>query len=834
MSEYTGGHDKTRIQNLGASCYINAVSQLLVMIPNLPKNIKIKNKEYGEFLETLKNTPKDNISEIDFISKCIKNIGYMNAQDDAANILYSLDLAMINSKYYYKFNFDTDTKNMEEPFINLSLDKNSSSVVKLWYEFVGKQEIESANDRKGLAVKNPTREIIFTKLSDNLIVKLGVFSFDKNSGTSQKIELSPNDFNVDDAIHPEENNGNNKNYKNYDLSGVVLHSGTLNSGHYIIIKKVDNKWVCINDDTVLESSRITFNDVWNTVNYHYNSKFTPYILLYQTKINKPTFEKPKTLEPKQEPKQEPKKRKITKDIIDKLLYSGAFHVYKSSMDAIIQEYIDEVSNDKEIDNICEISKYIIESIKYELYSSADIDKKIKQLSLNPEIDANETQVRNSILQFCENKNKIYKNNYNINKNVIEKMIVSGVFHVYKSSIGAIMQEYIDKISNDKEIDNICEISKYIIESIKYSLYSNTSIDPIVKKLALSPEIDKNVSDIKNQITDHINNYIHLIYIKYGIKDVLMNYKNHMKPLIAPQNSIIETVSNFFSPSQPVQPKSVPQSKPTTQSKDNYELKNYISTNVQYNVPIGFGNGFNKISGGHITVITMFFNTDEESKLNRIINENYFSTYNQNKKFNKFASVGEKKVVALLNPFYGLEFDNWLFDILYRYTKEITLTTPKYEKLGEKFAITYSDGKQNMGVLHKLIYDKITEILQPGVSQQTITISGKQYYAIINNNTGNWIFATPKYADNIWHITVQSGVETDRDLIMRLPDLKNIKMNEKMMISYLSFLKGDKLTVTGGSDSQNFDLYVDESGRIFYNNVETPFSSLPQNIQNKLK
>ena len=82
-----------------------------------------------------------------------------------------------------------------------------------------------------------------------------------------------------------------------------------------------------------------------------------------------------------------------------------------------------------------------------------------------------------------------------------------------------------------------------------------------------------------------------------------------------------------------------------------------------------------------------------------------NTYNDNNKFNKLASAGEKKVVALLNPFYGLEFDVWLFDKVYRYTKEITLTTPKYEKLGEKYAITYSDGKQNMSVLHKLIYDK---------------------------------------------------------------------------------------------------------------------------------
>ncbi len=788
-----GGGQLTGIKNVTNSCYVNAVSQLLIMIDDMSRLVSTnkKYKEYGNFLnDLLRRNNFIAINEHEYITQCIIPTGFDKSQNDPVQDLLIDLLNQVQNK-------------------NLFLKSPENRTGLYMLNFI---------DPKSSVQKNLNEYIFingnFSRTSKFILINL----------VAQSQYNLPQNFELNENITIVEENQIKIN-KNYNLIAVVYHLGGVSAGHYIIAKKFNNDWYVINDDVVKKIRGLNDAELRNT---------RPYILLYENDNNSGKVQRP----------QEPKKNKITKNIIDKLLYSGAFHVYKSSMDAIIQEYITEVSNDKEIDNICEISKYIIESIKYELYSSADIDKKIKQLSLQPEIDANETQVRNSIIKFCESKNKIYKNKYNINKNVLEKMIVSGVFHVYKSSIDAIMQEYIDKISNDKEIDNICEISKYIIESIKYSLYSNTSIDPIVKKLALNPEIDANVGEIINKITKHNTNYIQQIYIKYGIKDVLMNYKNYMKPLIAPQNSIIETVSTFFSTSpQPMpQPSTLTQPKPINkpinksiiQSIDNYELKNYISTNVQYDLPIGFGNNFHKIQRGHITVITMFFNTDEESKLNEIINGNYFSTYNENKKFNKSASASNKRVVALLNPFYGLEIDNWLFDKVYRYTKEITLTTPKYEKLGEKYAITYSDGKQNMGVLHKLIYDKLMEILQPGVSQQTITISGKQYYAIINNNTNNWIFATPKYADNIWHITVQSGVETDRDLIMRLPDLKNIKMSEKMMTSYLSFLKGDKLTVTGGSDSQNFDLRVDSEGRIFYNNVETPFSSLPQNIQNKLK
>lgn len=1049
MSE--GGGQLTGIKNVTNSCYVNAVSQLLIMIDDMPRLISMdkKYKQYGNFLnDLLRRNEFIAINEHEYITQCIIPTGFDKSQKDPVQDLLIDLLNQVQNKNLF---------------------------------------LKSPEDRTGLYILNfiDTKSSVQNDL-DEYIFNNGNFSQTSNFilinlVARSQYNLSRN-FELNENITIVEEN-KIKIDKKYNLIAVIYHLGGVSVGHYIIAKKVNNDWYVINDDVVKKISGLNDAELRNT---------RPYILLYENDNNsgkvqrpqQPKIQKPKTQEPQKQ------KRKITKDIIDKLLYSGAFHVYKNDINNILKDYTVNFRDDKEIDNICQNSKYIIESIKYELYSS-DIDKNIKQLALSPENDNYVKIIQTNIIKFCEDKNNTYKNKYNINKNVIEKMIVSGAFHVYKENMKDIIKDYINKFRDDKEIDNICEISKYIIESIKYSLYSNTSIDPIVKKLALSPEIDKNVSDIKNQITDHINNYIHLIYIKYGIKDELMNYKNHMKPLITPQNSIIETVSNYVAdnfitnfkmsskpmtgtefqvhdvatlyvqvrlnafdkefkrvfnvdnpvlniyeilfngeynlsniihdynstiellnkqnkggmyayasgsphlpyydlfidklrahvkkyitnitinnaritiddknkyiiefdggdkelmairkdgnfideyndnyylknvdyhgtkynvfvdkntgqwfaaiPYYPHKKMWIPSNSPehnsnikesdvmsllnllngkkidkfninfaseiqstvhttnmkpnliipqpylatqtetiektektklTTQQKDGYQFRNYISTNVQFDLPPGFANSFNKMHGGHITIITMYFNTD--SRLANIINYNYYETYNKNKKYNK-SNFGENRPVSKLNPFYGLEFDNQLLKIVNQYTKEIKLTTPKYEKLGEKFAVTYSDGKQNMNVLHNLIYNEIMKIFQTGsVIQKTINIDGKQYYAIVNNISDNWpddwIFATPKYDDNIWHITVPNGTEYDRDLIMRLSDLKNIEF-KNLKISYLSFLNGNRLTVTGGSDSQNFDLYVDSDGRIFYNNVETPFSSLPQNIQNKLK
>ena len=52
-----GGGQLTGIKNIGNSCYVNAISQLLIMIDGLPNAISRNSKyrEYGEFLIDLVN-----------------------------------------------------------------------------------------------------------------------------------------------------------------------------------------------------------------------------------------------------------------------------------------------------------------------------------------------------------------------------------------------------------------------------------------------------------------------------------------------------------------------------------------------------------------------------------------------------------------------------------------------------------------------------------------------------------------------------------------------------------------------------------------------------------
>ena len=84
-----GGHEKTGISNVGNSCYINAASQLLASIPGLPEHIKNNNSEYGNFLITLRNTPKNKIDENAFITNCIIPVGFNQSQQDVYEFLFS-------------------------------------------------------------------------------------------------------------------------------------------------------------------------------------------------------------------------------------------------------------------------------------------------------------------------------------------------------------------------------------------------------------------------------------------------------------------------------------------------------------------------------------------------------------------------------------------------------------------------------------------------------------------------------------------------------------------------------------------------------------------------
>ncbi len=71
---------------------------------------------------------------------------------------------------------------------------------------------------------------------------------------------------------------NNKTDSKYELSAIVLHQGTLESGHYICMSRGSNgQWLKFDDDIV---SRIPESAVFTSAGKKYGS-FTPYLLFYQ-------------------------------------------------------------------------------------------------------------------------------------------------------------------------------------------------------------------------------------------------------------------------------------------------------------------------------------------------------------------------------------------------------------------------------------------------------------------------------------------------------------------------------------------------------------------------
>ena len=131
---------------------------------------------------------------------------------------------------------------------------------------------------KPINIKKKLTEYNF--LNNYVLINYIIFSYEKNeNGVYQQ-------YKKDIKINNINKNIVNKDNEEYELLGIICHSGTkVNSGHYFAyVKRGDKVWYC-SDDEIKESS---FDK--------YTERGTPYILLYKKKSHeKKVLSKPKRL-----------------------------------------------------------------------------------------------------------------------------------------------------------------------------------------------------------------------------------------------------------------------------------------------------------------------------------------------------------------------------------------------------------------------------------------------------------------------------------------------------------------------------------------------------------
>jgi|GEM_PF-6830175 len=121
----------------------------------------------------------------------------------------------------------------------------------------------------GPELKIHNRKPSLMHLSDYLIITVGIFATDFTSDTLQKQKIYwkgtvPEILDMDAFIDAQQKTLPTQ----YQLIGVVVHMGGLNSGHYVAYINKNNQWFYCNDDTIHPLSSLTFSG-------------EPYIIFYK-------------------------------------------------------------------------------------------------------------------------------------------------------------------------------------------------------------------------------------------------------------------------------------------------------------------------------------------------------------------------------------------------------------------------------------------------------------------------------------------------------------------------------------------------------------------------
>lgn len=313
-----GGGQLTGIKNIGNSCYVNAISQLLIMIDGLPNAISRNSKyrEYGEFLIDLVNRENYiSINEEEYIKQCLVPTGFNTSQKDPVNDLL---LDLLKQTNYSKIMFKIQNTKYEENLISFVDPKKSIQ-----------ECINNYINTHGNFIS--TSEYLLINLAINEDYNINNLMLNTRINMTEIDKISVN--------------------KNYDLIAVVYHGGGKGGGHYIIAKQVNDTWYLINDSTVTKI--ISLN------NYELKH-FRPYLLLYRITSNNPL---------------PTKKQQLTKIQIERLYDAGAYNIMKNYTDWLENNNFTQ----NQVENTISMSSALLQAAFSNDKTSDDYQKILKLL-----------------------------------------------------------------------------------------------------------------------------------------------------------------------------------------------------------------------------------------------------------------------------------------------------------------------------------------------------------------------------------------------------------------------------------------------------------------------
>ena len=318
-------NDYCGLVNLGATCYINSALQVLYNIPLLRQKIfqtdiedpvfdpnvqnpqktfekKKKRKIFINALQTLfakMQLQKGKIDTYNFTRTLGFNDDELCQQKDITEFLDFVltEIGDLSDIFKGKLRSFIRCKNVkyessrDQDFITLQLDvKGHSSLEESFDAFFQKQELTGDNKYKTNEFGYQDAELgnELTSLPSVLIAHLKRFEFDYETGENIKINQYfsfPKSISLSKYVV---RNTNDTRSKDYELIGVVVHTGTSLFGHYyaFIRPQADEKWVKFND------SSVTFDDDLYAIDDNFGGfrndsdslkSYSAYILVYARK-----------------------------------------------------------------------------------------------------------------------------------------------------------------------------------------------------------------------------------------------------------------------------------------------------------------------------------------------------------------------------------------------------------------------------------------------------------------------------------------------------------------------------------------------------------------------
>ena len=534
------------LKNLSCLCYINSVIQQFFMIPlfqnailSLPIDPSLKEEDDNDNLlfqlekmfYYLKNSEKQYYNPQFFVFSFKDYDGNptnINVQCDAQEFLSRLiekieeSLKNTSQKFLCGNIFGGTTlqqvkctnpecgniSERKENINYLSLDiKGNHNVIECLDKFIVDEKIEDYHcekcDKKITNIKN----VLIDKIPNILIIHLQRIAFSYETFNMEKINsiitFEPN-LNIKKYTINRDNNDIPSEYFDYELHGVLIHSGTAQYGHYysIISRDKDDKkgdWCKFNDTIVTESNfdKIDTEGFGSHVEHDYGS--SAYMLIYQKKIKKPVIINNKEInENIKKILDENKDKNLEKiDIPEGKIY----YLYENEKDAVEKNIIYNKEENKT--NIQKLDKNIIIKNSETEASLVTYEEALDLLEKKNNEDINSKPFINTIflenIKLCNDK-KFYSKGFtkfieeiseNIKKEILEdktntkintyipilKTINNFILNIlakseYKDELNIIIGNITDIYNHSVPKEFISYLIKEIIDPIKEKLYIN--------------------------------------------------------------------------------------------------------------------------------------------------------------------------------------------------------------------------------------------------------------------------------------------------------------------------------------------------------------------------